>query len=1412
MSDELSNHIPLYPDPKTDEDYNAQIHAKHEYRIHSARAPQRSDTYFNHQTLTQIHMGSQTPNKMLFLFKDPGLGKTCDAIGLAETRHEWLGQILDTNDRILSDPDKKLNKAVIVAQNKTTLNDNFKKDIISTCTNGNYITEALETKVYKLNRTKESAKTRSINTAYELWTHTAFANHLDKYANNLEVLSKRYSFRVLIFDEIHDYKTFTRTTINQDGEVETQGSKLNYDRTMRLIDNIYGSVIIVLSATPIVNDINEFPSVINFVLDKIDRINPEEFRRITAVNNPKDPAELDAMRQRLELFLVPKLRGRVSRMHLSDAMSRAVVRTNEDPNAPPVLSFSDKKLWLDRLDNNNNEYIDYTYLIQAYANAYAEDTSGQNQFYQNSIFADNVIWPGGTYGTHAIKMYVESSSEDLSFRFTELFMQDFRAHVDNSRKIFIREHEKEIVQLQSRRDEVLKVNPSASVASIDEEIESKRADIEIFQERIRKNPYGTVDVTNDVDLFIMIYVIRSRYSPVYASTIEKIIGIERYNQVSGKFEYVVTHETNSFNIERFDENDEDNRECVYIYNYYKTGGIVPMGLFLEFFGYSMLPVHGASFVSSSGQILLSRAKRYAFLYSSSDKDSTGSSQGKMSDAKARMILELMNHPANKYGHYLKVVIGTDVSAQGLNFLNIRQAHFTGRGWNEATNIQTEGRVDRPGSSHKSFHDDDPVPEFEFIDYDTGKESRVRYNVVMKGGVETQKYVKVFRHVAYYANLNVLEGDHMKNLSIGLKMYDDAAMKELTNSIPVDIMKTISYDYILNIQSGEELTDVPLGFASPESTNPSAIKPYEEDFVTYNIFHARKELEWIKCRVRGHFKTYFKLTLSNLVKICKGSHSSTVIKALTEMVNDNERIIDRHGMINYIREDGDIFFLQKLSRTLRNREEQLLSYYSSHNFVRAGTSLDEMYDILESERVDEALLQILSLSPDQIPKITHVLNSLSNKSKGFLVETLVTRHRELVVEGKLSPNMLNTIFQLLHPAVAFAQNNGIIIHVFYLRSRQDTQSGGHGAGGKIPSASNEELRIFVISEGVWRNSRFAEDATFIPLLNDHIVRTLSQNIKDFPLYGTSQFTQTDHIFKLQDKEHIRQTSSRRTKTGQINKKSASGEGKAAYSYNKEMQSWHLFSVQVDLYVSVMTYPPKYINGALIKPVFMVKLKKDPNGTLSKGSVRLSVDGDHGAPFLSLTNDVNIDTTLPYRTNEIMHYTRAYPEILGWIFLDELAAADPDVMSSRNAFFYPSIKVTSGNKMTYRPQLPPLKEGQHYATLLDALPNGLHEIGLFLMGQHNAVPAGVIKVPGGDEINFSNDCIIMRSLNMLYDHIVSGLGLESEMLTFPYQKSTLGIEVTVGKRFYEAWNSKMNKQSMVVMIYILYYLQGSISLVT
>ncbi|MEX0598186.1 MAG: helicase C-terminal domain-containing protein, partial [Candidatus Paceibacterota bacterium] len=78
------------------------------------------------------------------------------------------------------------------------------------------------------------------------------------------------------------------------------------------------------------------------------------------------------------------------------------------------------------------------------------------------------------------------------------------------------------------------------------------------------------------------------------------------------------------------------------------------------------------------------------------------------------ILNFFNHPRNIRGAYLKILLGTSASAQGLSLLNCRQVHIMEPWWTLVLILQVIGRVCRIRSHHALPIDERNVYVYEYL--------------------------------------------------------------------------------------------------------------------------------------------------------------------------------------------------------------------------------------------------------------------------------------------------------------------------------------------------------------------------------------------------------------------------------------------------------------------------------------------------------------------------------------------------------------------------------------------------------------------------------------------------------------------------------------------------------------------------
>jgi hypothetical protein len=466
-------------------------------------------------------------------------------------------------------------------------------------------------------------------------------------------------------------------------------------------------------------------------------------------------------------------------------------------------------------------------------------------------------------------------------------------------------------------------------------------------------------------------------------------------------------------------------------------------------------------------------------------------------------------------------------------------------------------------------------------------------------------------------------------------------------------------------------------------------------------------------------------------------------------------------------------------------------------VKEGESLDDMNNRLEYYQVEIALEKIRGLSYEENTKIMTVLNRLSNKSKGFFVETLVVRARDLLSSGKITLTMLAKIFELLDPNIVWYPNNAVIIHLFALRANQELKGGQLYTKVGITANSKEELRIFSIAEGIWRNSRYTEDNFYIKPLNDHAVYKFNMQIASATHYGKSTIVKGMHIFKLQDQEHIISTRDILTLSGKENQKAqASAGGVEAMSYGADTLLWYLYSVNVNICVAIHVYEERInANGMIEKPITLHPLMKDLNGIIPFEGEMYSLN-----PNLPPVGNYNLTSADKVRSKFLYRYTHAYPEILEWLFRKEIAEMDREELTPSNKLFFPIVKISK----PYKPTLPRRPE---YISILDILPwnstdyGGKPELYVKTVGT-------VFYNPTSQQYSVDRTTgMIFKSLDMLYDRLVRDVGLDEDTRVFQH-KFMEGKMLAIGTRFATVYGVGLTIHDTVILVFILFKLAGSI----
>jgi hypothetical protein len=1390
----LEDFFPYYPDPYEQKDnYNALLYAKHEYRQLGQDRPQVNSIYRNHQRINQIHLGVGTPNKYLIMFESPGLGKTCSAIGMAETRHEWVTKYYPSTDdsEVLSLVKKP---ALIIAQNVLAVTGTFNKDIVETCTDFNYMSkEKMLRKKSETSTVYEAAKTKAVNKGYEITTHKKM---MKKIGNNSSLVSQNYSGRVIIIDEVHEYRTELIVDTNGNYRSKPNGKQI-YNPMMDFLDNIYGCVIIIMTATPLVDRVTELPSILNIGLPKNERINPDDFR--AAINED----DLDATRVALEEILVPKLLGKVSRMQIPQEDMKTIVRTNESLVNYPKPRLSKEALWLSVLWTknhiNNPHKLDFKYLSDINY-GYTTNLIIQDSMSSKSLQSDNIVWPDGqSIGTEGVAEFLVPSNG--FFEFSESFIGNFNYHLDAVRNAYI--------------DDLIKENNPQMA-------EHFRSRLKVYVGQMDyKNPN-----TGTLDIIVTLRVIKTRFSAVTGDLIEQILGIETHNVETNQYEYLLNSDIMSL--------PKGNEECAYVFNENHASGVVKDGLFFKMFGFERLHLKDSA-TNNRGIVGLTKKFRYGIIHGS-----TGAVAGADKEASTasmnRNLIELFNHPDNKNGEYLKILFGTQVSAQGINLKNVRQAHPTSRGWNDATNEQAEARADRPGNSHLAFNDSDPISIYN--ENIGGEINPIEYGVAIVNGKKTRKYLKMFRHALYNQRKESLKGPDtdLKDLSVGIKKYDRAEEKYRISGIAVDIVQKCAYNLYLNNIGKNAITSPPsYGF-------PSNGMDYPTDYSTFNLFYSGPEIEAIKAKVRVYFKTFFRTSIVEILEYLNKYHASTVTKALTSMVNDNERFLDRHGMLNYLREDGDILFLQRISRgNTFALSDPLLNYYSEHLYVHVDVEIESLFENIELAKLKSTIDTIAKMDPNSPKIISEYISNMSPKLQSFILEDIVSNYPIYIQSHRISAELMNIVINAMKLYVIYMNYDNTIpvkhriVHWFQVRAKKMGKTQG-----KYTIAANaiNQLRVYDTDTFKWRNSKRSDDTRLIPIMNQHITQVLADDIPEFDFYGTSMLSQKIKTFSIQETAHYQKNSQRKTQTNNIASNSTGPDGEICYPLPKNFIITHIHSVDISIYALFTVYPQIKDSQIPFENQFyrftlekLRRIDKTEYDALTEHDKRLSVQYQNEIYVVftesvgEITFNHEISCNVPFSRNhrwpfvkavrrEVIHYNKINPEMFLWAFQEELhnQRYSSDRISPHSDIpFYPSVKL-SANPSPVTPQSMEYADGyDYYSNMLEAFPADGNRISLFesTIGTPNPTSSNtcVAFLSKGRILTLNDNGTIMSSL----------FGLHRDLQDLnpgtPYVKTNTVITNTKGSqlpvyfdsRFFR-YTSAYTKQNLTMLLYLIFHLSG------
>ena len=344
-----------------------------------------------------------------------------------------------------------------------------------------------------------------------------------------------------------------------------------------------------------------------------------------------------------------------------------------------------------------------------------------------------------------------------------------------------------------------------------------------------------------------------------------------------------------------------------------------------------------------------------------------------------MINDVFNRPENKNGEYIRIIIGSHIVGEGVSFKHIRRMYVLTPSWNSATTEQAIFRAIRFKS-----HSDLPLNE---------------------------RDVSIFRVVAE-PEIDLLS--KRKIDSIDMKMYKISEDKDVKIKQVERLLKESAIDCALNKSRNLLQTDKPntkeCDYMDCEyKCDLVDERYYHANWVgdrivdTYNLYYAYKEINIVKNAVKDAFQYKFAYDFEELYsKIendVKNIPAIVLARALDSMIKNNDLVVNKLGINNYIREDRNMFFLvdDPLAPSI------FTNYYYAANPVpeNALGSFNDIMLYFQYDKIETVLSSLIKYQDNE-----EVLNNIFKNLSTVLIQKII----EVFFIAKLKESNVNIDLQ------------------------------------------------------------------------------------------------------------------------------------------------------------------------------------------------------------------------------------------------------------------------------------------------------------------------------------------------------------------------------------------------------------------
>jgi Type III restriction enzyme, res subunit len=918
---ELEDLVYTYPEYDVN-NFQTLISAKEEFKEVAAATkettPKRGDL-FKHQKFIKRLM-IQYDNQLIT--HSTGSGKTCSVIAVSEHYKAILDSLEEIRTRAPSPdiPNPPFKRAYILVKGENLANE-FKFQIMCKCTPGTYITEQIVNS--KTETARKGNVTRSLARFYTVKTYGVFTKKLLKMTD--EQLHNEFDNCIFIVDEVHNINENLSGVARQNkisGATYYVKMKKN-KKTGMIVEKIIESRLIYDQLWRLFHTVTPRKTMLLSATPMIN--SPSEIAPRLNLILPADrqiPRDINWKTVGIDT-LEPYFRGLISYVRALDTGAIPVYQGKVlDAKLPMEIEteeiIEEEEIDEEEIEEEEEEEGD---LMEAIEKRKKEKIEALAQVEKKETVKAQTVIYGTKMLDKQLEVYQRTVSDPGAFR------------------------------------------PKSEKPEAFDDLERQAANFVFPDGSIGSEGYNK-------------YVIEDRNTFKATPELKEWISDpETLRELSSKF----------FEIIRLCKNEPGNCWC-YI-DYIRGSGAIVLGLCFEALGFERFTRTTSAFSTSGANKLapicggksLDDVDLEKNKYLKIDKRLRfGLLTSATSSAEAAVLLELFNSYENRHGEYIKALIGSPVTRDGLNLGNGIQIHLTGGGWNRASSYQAISRAIR-STSH----------------VDLIEEEKERLRARGENPDNANVIIKIYQHAALDEN----------NTSIDTKMYALSEIKDRQIKRVIRMMKQAATDCQINYNRN----------VRPKDVDGSAVCDYDickykcfdpipdyTDYTSYDVLYSGNVVDAIKSEIADFFRVLFRISYDTLYTELIGYRKKFINIAVSDLIEKRTPIVNRYGKINYLREDrGTIFLRSDFPLNINEKEGGVtVSEYSSSLLGIKTLTLNEYNGMLQRGK-KESILDILEgLTPEEF---SEKIDNLTLENKILLLESAISSYyisgiKNEIIEG------------------------------------------------------------------------------------------------------------------------------------------------------------------------------------------------------------------------------------------------------------------------------------------------------------------------------------------------------------------------------------------------------------------------------